>query len=103
MRFDRDKAFLHIGQGFPDQLPVLANSYKILNPYVRQVACDDLTISRALLLYEIAFILLSFGRKQEYSVTLANPGCGDSCGPMIFKCLKHYISFFRSLCSRVFR
>jgi len=33
-------------------------------PHVRRVACDDVTISRALLLYKIAFILLGSGRKQ---------------------------------------
>ena len=35
-----------------------------INFHVRRVACDDVTISRALLLYEIAYILLSSGRKQ---------------------------------------
>ena len=34
-------------------------------PHVRRVACDDVTISRALLLYKIAFILLGSGRKQQ--------------------------------------
>ena len=33
-------------------------------PHVRRVACADVTISRALLLYKIAFILLGSGRKQ---------------------------------------
>ena len=61
---------------------MLAKFY--LTPYVRQNACDDLTISRALLLYEIAFILPSPGRKQEDSVTLADRGGGDDCGRMIF-------------------
>ena len=37
--------FLHMGQGFPHQLPVLENS--ILHPHVKQVACDVVTISRA--------------------------------------------------------
>jgi len=56
--------FLQMGQGFPHQLPVLENF--ILHPmYIRRVACDDVTIFRALLLYKIAFILLSFGRKQS--------------------------------------
>jgi len=54
--------FLHMGQGFPHQLPVLENV--ILHPHVRRVTCDDVTISRALLLYKIAFILLGSGRKQ---------------------------------------
>jgi len=35
-----------------------------LTPHVRQVACDDFTFSRALLLYKITFILLGSGRKQ---------------------------------------
>jgi len=43
-----------MGQGFPHQLPVLDNF--ILHPHVRRVACDDVTISRALLLYKIAFL-----------------------------------------------
>jgi len=51
-----------MGQGFPHQLPVL--EYVILHPHVRRVARDDVTISRALLLYKIAFILLGYGRKQ---------------------------------------
>jgi len=55
--------FLHMGQGLPHQLPVLENV--ILHPHVRRVACDDVTISRALFLYIIAFILLSSGRKQS--------------------------------------
>jgi len=54
--------FLHMGQGFPHQLPVLENV--ILHPHVRWVARDDVTISRALLLYKIAFILLGSGHKQ---------------------------------------
>jgi len=54
-----DKPFLHMGQGYPHQLPVLENV--ILHPHVRRVACDDVTISRALLMYEIA---LSSDRKQ---------------------------------------
>ena len=33
-------------------------------PHVRRVACDDVTISRALLLYKIAFILLGSSLKQ---------------------------------------
>jgi len=48
--------FLHMRQGFPHQLPVLENV--ILHPR------NDVTISRALLLYKIAFILLGSGRKQ---------------------------------------
>jgi len=48
--------FLHMGQGFPHQLPVLENV--ILHPHVRRVACDDVTNYCALLLYKIAFILL---------------------------------------------
>ena len=55
--------FAYIGQGFPHQLPVLDNV--ILHPYVKRVACDDVAISRALILYKIAFILLGSGRKQE--------------------------------------
>jgi len=35
-----------------------------LTPHVRRVACDDVTISRALLLYKIAFILLGSSLKQ---------------------------------------
>jgi len=35
-----------------------------LTPHVRQVVCDDVTISRALLLYKIAFIFLSSSREQ---------------------------------------
>jgi len=46
-----------MGQGFPHQHPVLENV--ILHPHVRRVACDDVTISRALLLYKIEFILAS--------------------------------------------
>ena len=57
-----ESKFLHMGQGFPHQLPVLENV--ILHPHVRRVACDDVTISRALFLYKIAFILLISGRKQ---------------------------------------
>jgi len=57
-----DKVFLHMRQGFPHQHPVLENV--ILHPHVRRVACDDVTISRALLLYKIAFILLISGCKQ---------------------------------------
>ena len=52
-----------MGQGFPNQLPVLENV--ILHPHVRRVACDDVTISRALLLYKIVFILLSSGCKES--------------------------------------
>jgi len=54
--------FLHMGQEFPHQLPVLENV--ILHPHVRRVACDDVTISCALLLYKTAFILLGSGLKQ---------------------------------------
>jgi len=57
-----DLYFLHMAQGFPHQLPVLENS--ISHAHVRQITCDDVTISHALLLYEIAFILLSSDRKQ---------------------------------------
>ena len=57
-----EQVFLHMGQGFPHQLLVL--KYVILHPHVRRVACDDVTISRALLLYRIAFVLLGSGRKQ---------------------------------------
>ena len=52
-----------MGQEFPHQLPVLENV--ILHPHVRRVACDDVTISRALLLYSIAFILLGSSLKQD--------------------------------------
>jgi len=55
-------SFLHMGQGFPHQLPELENV--ILHPHVRRVACDDVTIPCALLLYKIAFILLGSSRKQ---------------------------------------
>jgi len=58
----KEQCFLHMGQGFPHQLPVLENV--ILHPHVRRVACDDVTISRALLLYKIAFILLGSSLKQ---------------------------------------
>jgi len=51
-----------MGQGFQHQLPVLENV--ILHPHVRRVACDDFTISRALVLYKIAFILLGSSLKQ---------------------------------------
>jgi len=51
-----------MGQGYPHQLPVLENV--ILHPHVRRVACDEVTISRALLLYKIAFILLGSSLKQ---------------------------------------
>ena len=43
-----------MGQGFPHQLLVLENV--ILHPHVRRVACDDVKISRALLLYKTAFV-----------------------------------------------
>jgi len=33
-------------------------------PHVRRMKCDDVTISRVLLLYEIAVYCLSSGRKQ---------------------------------------
>jgi len=33
-------------------------------PHVRRVVCDDVTISRALLLYKIAFILLGSGQNS---------------------------------------
>jgi len=55
--------FFHMGQGFLHQLPVLENV--ILHPHVRRVACVDVKISRALLLYKTAFILLSYGRIQS--------------------------------------
>ena len=51
-----------MGQGYPHQLPVLENV--ILHPHVRRVAWDDLTISRALLLYNIAFIYLGSSLKH---------------------------------------
>ena len=54
--------FLPMEQGFPHKLPVLENV--IVQPHVRRVACDDVTMSRALLLYKIAFILLGSDRKQ---------------------------------------
>jgi len=54
--------FLHMGQGFQHKLPVLENV--ILHPHVRRVACAYVTISRALLLYKIAFSLLGSGRKH---------------------------------------
>jgi len=44
-----------MGQGFLHQENV------ILHPHVRRVACDDVTISRTLLLYKIAFILMGCG------------------------------------------
>jgi len=44
-------------QGFPHQLPVLENYVLHTN-----VACSDVTISRVFPLYEIAFILLSYGQ-----------------------------------------
>jgi len=59
---DKEIYLLYMGQGFPHQLPVLENV--ILHPHVRRVACDDVTISRALLLYQIAFILLGSSLKQ---------------------------------------
>jgi len=37
MRYAQYKLFLHMGQEFPHQLPVLENS--ILHSHVRQVAC----------------------------------------------------------------
>ena len=57
-----------MGQGFLHQLPMLENS--ILHPYVKHVACDDVTISRALLLYEIAFILLDSDRNSKDSIII---------------------------------
>ena len=57
-----EQLFLHMGQGFPHQLPVLKNV--ILHPHVRRVACDEVTIPRALLLYKIAFNLLGSSLKQ---------------------------------------
>ena len=52
-------------QGFPHQLLVLENvTYTPVYSHVPQVACDDVTISRALLLYKSAFILPGSGRKQ---------------------------------------
>jgi len=60
-----DTHFWHMRQGFPHQLPVLDNS--LLHPFVRQVKCDDVTIT--LLVYENAFILLSSGRKQKLKYT----------------------------------
>jgi len=57
-----EQGFLHMGQGFPHQLPVLENV--LLHPHVRRVACDEVTISRALLLYKIAFIFLGSSLKQ---------------------------------------
>ena len=52
-----------MGQGFPHQLLVLKkmSSY---TPHVRRVACDDVTISCALLLFKIAFIWLGSSLKQ---------------------------------------
>jgi len=46
----------------PHHLSLLENV--ILHPHVRRVACDDVTISRALHLYKIAFNLLGSGLKQ---------------------------------------
>jgi len=57
-----ENSLLHMGQGCPQQLPVLENSG--LHAHVIQVVCDDGTIFRALLVYKIAFIWLSSGRKQ---------------------------------------
>ena len=58
----KQHTFLHMGQGFPNQLRCWKmSSY---SPHVRRVACDDVTISCAILLYKIAFILLGCGRKQ---------------------------------------
>ena len=61
-KIHKDMLFLNMGQGFPHQFSVLENV--ILHPHVRRVACDDVTISRVLLLYKIAFILLGSGHKQ---------------------------------------
>jgi len=55
---DAEILFLHMGQGFPHQLPVLENV--ILQTYTPYVS--------ALLLYKIAFILLSSGRKFTVKV-----------------------------------
>jgi len=57
-----------MGQRFPHQLPVLENV--ILHPHVRRVACDDVTISRALLLYKIAIILLGSSFKHKDSIKI---------------------------------
>ena len=53
-----------MGQGFSHQLPVL----------VRRVACDDVTISRARLLYIIAFILLSASLVTAYAALRPRDG-----------------------------
>jgi len=54
--------FLAYGKKISHQPPVLENV--ILHPHERRVACDDVTISRALLMYKIAFILMGSGLKQ---------------------------------------